>query len=269
MFHPKKLALLLLIALFAATYAQAQDSAEEYASPPPPREEASYEEIDDTYEEAEATLYRPDIPAQTPPPATRSRSLNEAGWKQLTADDAFNYEEPEPAKPPRHRSGWWARFLTDIVSFFSGGFGNMLIILLVALIVVAIVVRIIQLRGNIFFSRKDKKLETEQPDETSDEYVPESWDKAIQDAAAAGNYRLAVRHCYRFLLQTLQEKELIQFQPARTNYQYAYDLSETRLYQPFLHLTRHYEYAWYGGFPITREGFEAYRSAVQNINKNL
>lgn len=238
------------------------------------QEESGGQEYDDTEEyttvgETYTEEYVPDIAAATPPPVQRNRNINAARWDKLAADKAFQYEEPHPAPKRKQGDSAWLKALGRFFLFFTTGAGNVLIIAIVALIVVVIIVRIFQLRGNIFFARKDKKLQTETVDETSDLFIPDNWEKAIQDAAAAGNYRLAVRHGYRYLLNMLQEKEIIRFQAAKTNYQYAYDLSETKLHKPFLQLTRHYEYAWYGGFPTSKEGFEAYLDAINNIKRDL
>ncbi|WP_118976969.1 DUF4129 domain-containing protein [Taibaiella koreensis] len=226
-----------------------------YTDEPPPEEKTSYTVFSEL---------RQPLPWQR-------RAINEQKWQQLTQDKDFRYSDPEtkPKEQARTNDSWWFRFFESLFRFLSSGAGKVLIICLVALIVIVIVIRVIQLKGNIFFAPKDKKVPQDADNELADDYVPLSWEQAIQDAAAAGNYRLAVRHSYRYLLHLLQEKELIAFQTAKTNYQYAYELSGTRLHRPFLQLTRGYEYAWYGGLPVAKDRFEAYYQEINGLKKDL
>jgi flagellar basal body-associated protein FliL len=201
-------------------------------------------------------------------PKRTERAIADDKWLKLTSDEDFKYEDAKP-KVENEGTGWWTKIFMNIFSFLASTAGNIIIIAIVVLIVLIIVVRIVQLNGNVFFSKKDKKIGTEVADELSDEYVPDDWEKVIQDAAKAGNYRLAVRHGYRYLLSLLQEKNLISFQVAKTNYQYVFELAGTQLHKPFMQLTRDYEYAWYGGFNIAEERFEDYYHKVTTIKKEL
>jgi cytoskeletal protein RodZ len=222
---------------------------------------------DGTYTDEEKTAPFPEIIS---PPERVERKVDNSQWSKLTKDKDFEYEEPTEPKPKASNGdNWFSRMFLNLFQFLASGVGNVIIIAIVALIIILIVVRIVQLKGNIFFSKKDKKLSAEQTDELSDEYLPDDWEKVIQDAARAGNYRLAVRHGYRYLLSLLQENGLINYQVAKTNYQYVFELAGTPLHKPFMQLTRDYEYAWYGGFNIQQERFEAYYEKVSSIKKEL
>lgn len=198
------------------------------------------------------------------------RAIDAAEWERLTADETFNYtdEKPEVEKEPSEQDSGFRKFMNELFEFFRSGAGKVLIWILVAGAVLFIIFRIFKLNGNVLFARKDKKINN-QPDETADDYQPENWEQSIADAAQAGNYRLAVRHGYRYLLNLLQEQGKIRFETAKTNYQYSYELSGTRLHQPFLQLTRQYEYAWYGGFDIGKEQFEAYYRLLTETRRSL
>jgi hypothetical protein len=232
---------------------QEQDSDEEYT--------------DEEYTDEEQSLSP--FPEIITPPKRTERKITDDKWLQLTRDEEFQYEEPKPEVVKNENIGWWTKMFMSIFSFFTSTVGNIIIIAIVAFIVLVIIVRVIQLNGNVFFSKKDKKINSRAVDEMSDEYVPEDWEKVIQDAAKAGNYRLAVRHGYRYLLSLLQEKNMISFQVAKTNYQYVFELAGTQLHKPFMQLTRDYEYAWYGGFQIGEDRFEDYYHKVTTIKKEL
>jgi hypothetical protein len=208
------------------------------------------------------------FPEIVTPPKRAERTITDDKWLKLTNDADFQYEDPKPQANNEELS-WWTKMFMNIFSFFASTAGNIIIIAIVVLIILVIVVRIVQVNGNVFFSKKDKKIGQTETDELSDEYVPDDWEKVIQEAARAGNYRLAVRHGYRYLLSLLQEKNMISFQVAKTNYQYVFELAGTQLHKPFMQLTRDYEYAWYGGFDIKEERFQDYYHKVTTIKKEL
>lgn len=200
----------------------------------------------------------------------KDRAISTRQWQTLTNDPAFTYEDEKPQVKQEENTGrGLLKLLEAIVSFFSSTAGKALIWIVVASLVLLIVFRIFKLNGNVLFARKDKKLGNAGGDESADDYVPDNWEQSIAEAAKAGNYRLAVRHGYRYLLSILSEKELIRFQTAKTNYQYTYELSGTQWHQPFVQLTRQYEYAWYGGFDIEQEQFEAYYRLLTETRKGL
>jgi hypothetical protein len=72
----------------------------------------------------------------------------------------------------------------------------------------------------------------------------------IQNALDYKDYRLAVRYYYLYLLQLMNEKELITWELQKTNEDYTKELQQPELVQPFAASTRLYNYFWYGEFPI-------------------
>lgn len=265
----KTLALIFCLSFGTAlpeTFAQQDSTADTYKE---------YEEEDfvtdderDAAEAAEAPPVR-FSEINTPLPF-KDRVISPGQWQSLTNDPAFAYEDEKPqVKKEDNASRGLLKIVEAIVSFFGSVAGKTLIWIVVAALVLLIVFRIFKLNGNVLFARKDKKLGNGQDDESADDYIPDDWEQSISAAAKAGNYRLAVRHGYRYLLSMLSEKELIQFQTAKTNYQYTYELSGTRWHQPFVQLTRQYEYAWYGGFDIEQEQFEAYYRLLSETRQGL
>lgn len=233
-------------------------------------EEVYEDEYEENYEEANpepATYrYKPDIREPGTPSVNNTRDIDQQKWDKLTNDPEFNYQKAKPEKPADF--SWWYKFVTAVMNFFTNGFGRILLLLLLALAVIFIVFKIVQLNGNVLFAKGDKKLNTNS-DELSDDFVPDNWEQSIQNAANTGNYRLAVRHLYRYLLHTMQEKEIITYQISKTNYQYMYELNGTNHYKPFVQLTRDYEYAWYGGFNIAQNQFEYYQQQINQFKNTL
>jgi len=208
----------------------------------------------------------------TTPPAAVKRSISDAEWKKLTKDPAFDYEDKtekkkQESESTEYKPGLWERMFEAIFGFLGSSAGKAIIIVLVVVFVLMLIFRTLQLNGNIFFSKKDKKFAQEDID--TEDHIPDDWEKEINTAAQTGNYRLALRYSYRYLLLMLQEKEKINFQVAKTNYQYVYELKGTEFYKPVMQLTREYEYAWYGGFNIERPFFENYQQMIAKIKREL
>ena len=203
------------------------------------------------------------------PMETERRNFDKQQWEGLINDPAFNYDDPYKDQENAQSPGVWAALMLAIVEFFTSDIGIILLWVILGATLVYIIFRMLKIKGNLFFAKKDKKSGGLLADEYADEYVPEDWDKAIREAAEHNNYRLAVRHVYRYLLSILSESGKINYQSAKTNYQYAYELNGTNLHQPFLFMTRQYEYAWYGGFDLQQQQFEHYYNQLKKIQSSL
>lgn len=87
------------------------------------------------------------------------------------------------------------------------------------------------------------------------------FDAQIKEALSERAYRRAVRLYYLKALQQLAERELIDWQPDKTNHHYLDELKAADLRSPFTEMTQLFEYIWYGDFPIDEALFnDAHRS---------
>ena len=109
--------------------------------------------------------------------------------------------------------------------------------------------------SNNLFSR-NKILQPNDADDAPKETIKASPIALAQQAAAAGNFRMAVRYQYIYILQRMGEKRLVQLQPQKTNAQYLYEVNNLPLKNEFATLTLQYEYIWYGEFAITQEQYD-------------
>jgi hypothetical protein len=95
-----------------------------------------------------------------------------------------------------------------------------------------------------------------------------AFDEAIQNALKDGNYRLAIRFLYLQNLKILTDKDIIAWQPNKTNRDYVYELIPT-LQQTFKHITDVFEYAWYGQLNVSEDDFFELKEDVLNFQKRL
>ena len=122
--------------------------------------------------------------------------------------------------------------------------------------------------GDIF-RRKPKSIAQTETGEITDNIFAIDYAREIEKAGQSGNYRLAVRLLFLRLLKELSERNLIQYQQGRTNFDYLMQVNNSRFYSDFFRLTRNYEYAWYGEFAMTPDTFTAIKNDFENFEKRL
>lgn len=124
--------------------------------------------------------------------------------------------------------------------------------------------------SNVRVFRRSRTIATEdEGDISTDDIFAIPYQKELDKAIAAGNYRLAVRLLYLRLLRVLADKNMIHYSPERTNFDYLLQMQPTRWYTSFFRLTRHYEYAWYGQFEIDRDKFGIIQTDFVNLEQQL
>ncbi len=94
-----------------------------------------------------------------------------------------------------------------------------------------------------------------------------SFTERIEEAVTGRNYRLAVRLLYLQTLKQLTDRNLIHWQPDKTNRQYVQELDHTALRPEFEQLTTRFEFVWYGDFPIDETDFLAIQDAFSRFGK--
>lgn len=116
------------------------------------------------------------------------------------------------------------------------------------------------------FSRKSKAVDI--PYSESPDNIHEiNFDDELTKAIAASNYRLAVRLFYLSSLKKLNDKNLIDWQPEKTNQIYISEIADPRKKQQFTLLTTQFEYIWYGEFFIDEQNFTRVKADFDQFNK--
>ncbi len=148
-------------------------------------------------------------------------------------------------------------------------------ILWISLTVLLIVLLII---GIIFFYKKfSKTLGRNDKDYLSAEEAEKNineanFDKLIETAVQAKNYRLAIRFYYLKILKLMADQKLIEYEYQKTNYEYFYEINNPELKNLFKEISFVFDYCWYGDhfaeevdFQIAKNKF----SEVQNLVSKL
>lgn len=188
--------------------------------------------------------------------------------RALRSSRDYNYQRATP--PPNNASGkfwdWFARKLSD---FFGGNsyenFWQYVVIVAFASAALWLVWKA-EFLGSFFKSPTKTTLQYETLNENIHEL---NFAALIEQAAEAGNYRLAVRLYYLKTLKQLTDKNHIQWQPTKTNRSYVFELNNSTLKPDFEILTQQFEYVWYGDFAVSKQNFEEIKTQFQTFSESV
>lgn len=197
------------------------------------------------------------------------------GLKSRYKDEAFVYERKAEAQ------SLWERFLAWLGRWWDRLFGHsgkidhglswtdialrVIAVLLVGFMVYMIVRAILNKEGMWIFGRSSKKIEGYEISE--DDIAAMDFPKLINTTQQSGNYRMAVRYYYLWLLRSLAEREIIAWHNDKTNTDYLYEIKNEGLRHEFEFLSYIYDYSWYGEFELDAEAYaKAEKAFLKTIN---
>lgn len=125
----------------------------------------------------------------------------------------------------------------------------LLFFLVIGAAIYYIVKLILNKEGRWLFSRKSQELTEVDLDEV--QHIAEAdFKKLITTAENDGNYRLAIKYQYLFLLKKMDTSAVISFDSQKTSHDYLLHLEGTAYYTNFSKCAYYYTYIWYGAFEI-------------------
>ncbi|WP_246124299.1 DUF4129 domain-containing protein [Bizionia gelidisalsuginis] len=89
----------------------------------------------------------------------------------------------------------------------------------------------------------------------------------INDAINQKNYRLAIRYNYLLALKELSEHKIIIWEQDKTNADYIDEIEDETIQLNFKHITKIYDYVWYGSFTIDALKFESLKLPFSQLSK--
>jgi hypothetical protein len=195
------------------------------------------------------------------------RSFDQNLLQKLKSDPNLNYKQA-----PTVGESLWDRFLTWlgylIESLFKNATGTnlgrlVMYILAIALVIVIILMLLKVNAFKVFFSNSETGKTNHA---LFHENIHEmDFEKLIREAVEKNEYRLGVRLIFLHALKTLSDKQLINFHAGKTNHDYVEELSAKDLKTSLNELSFYFDYAWYGGFNVSRDTF----NKVDGIFKSL
>lgn len=232
---------------------------------------AYVEEQDMYYEEQDSLFYDEEYEYIITPKSFHPK------FKEKYKGNDFNYEPIIETK----ETTAWDRFWKSVSNFFSrlfdfGSVGRSLSGLeilmkiiafgIIGFVIYLIVKVIINKDGQWVFGKNKKKI-------TVSEMVEENihtidFKEIIKKSKQDKDYRLTIRYYYLWLLKSLSDKEIIEWDIEKTNSDYLYEIKSENLKDSFKYLSYIYDYSWYGEFEINETDFlkaeKAFLKAIQN-----
>lgn len=199
------------------------------------------------------------------------RQLSASSIHQYRQDDDFNYNQQRAAGISMWDRFWYWVF-ESIGKVGNDKFWSVFFkILLWGLCIFAAVYIILKSTGmdKLSLFMGNKKSEALDYLVTEEDIYAINFSAAIDKALQERNYRLATRLLYLHTLRTLADRELITWKLSKTNNVYVYELRGTPLYDAFAYLTRAYEYAWYGEFPLQESIFKELQARFTQFQQQM
>jgi hypothetical protein len=176
--------------------------------------------------------------------------------EQLKKDSDYNYL-PAPKPESNFFDRWMSwikrRFIDLLTSKSYHSFWQYVIMASVAALVVFLLYKA-KILNFVFPPAKDGDTLSYHIEKEDIHQI--NFDEAISKALLNSDFRLAIRLQYLKTLKILADSSLIQWTSHLTNQSYIQQLNRSPLGSDFEKITRYFEFAWYGGFPIRKEEFE-------------
>jgi len=167
----------------------------------------------------------------------------------------------------KHQSAWdrfkkkISDFFDRLFSFSNNGktFSTLEIIFkilgfaIIGFVIFLIVKLLINKEGGWVFSRNTKKINVGEMSEENIHFI--NFKDVIAKAKATNDYRIATRYYYLWLLKSLSDRTIIEWDIEKTNSDYLYEIKNAELKKEFEFLSYIYDYCWYGEFELTQEDF--------------
>ncbi|OON69746.1 DUF4129 domain-containing protein [Hymenobacter sp. CRA2] len=206
------------------------------------------------------------------PPLGPTRTLPARELARLRADDDLQYREAPPAQNPLLR--WWQQFWRWVAEHLfgpgSGAWWKLVFYTLAAVALALIVSQLLGLDLNGLLRRRGRRVPVPF-EQLTDDVHEETLPARLLEAEQQQQWRLATRLGYLLVLKALTDRDLIYWQPNKTNHQYQTELrAAAPQRQPsFAELTRQFEYVWYGEFELTAAQYELVQADRQAFLSDL
>ncbi|MDP9957096.1 hypothetical protein J2X97_002762 [Epilithonimonas hungarica] len=118
---------------------------------------------------------------------------------------------------------------------------------------------LISKEGNFLFGKKNRKIKIATQD--LEENIHEiNFPQSILKFEKQQDYRSAIRYHFLFAIKKLSDKDLIKWNPEKTNRDYLRELKNISLKEDFSRIIYIYDYIWYGEFYTEEKDYQYYRS---------
>lgn len=193
------------------------------------------------------------------------RNFDASTLKDLKKDKDFDY-----AQAPTVGSSLWTRFWEWVAQFFNDLFRGAIntgvgkVLLWVGCIVMIVLIAFALLKVDAF-KVLFKGADAPSVKSVFHENIHEmDFEMLIKEATEKGDLRNAVRLIFLYSLKLLSDGQHINWQPGKTNHDYLAEIKTEGLKSGLNEISYYFDYAWYGGFPISTSQFNKVNSIFSN-----
>lgn len=192
-------------------------------------------------------------------------SVPAASLDKLKKHHSFKYTHPTASQSFMSRFWMW---LNDLYVFrmISGMTPWLIYSMLILAFAVVIVVLFRSRFHGVFIRNKADSGMYISGHEISENI---NFETMLHEALEQKNYNLAIRYWYLSILRTLNQKKLITYRPGKTNFEYLSEITDPDIASRFRTVTRNYEYAWYGQFPMTESSYREIADECKTLTDKL
>lgn len=192
----------------------------------------------------------------------------EAKFRSKYQSNDYNYELTKPKK------SLWEKIINKLDEIISRILGKSdpnkavsytanilraLGIIIIAVVLYFLINFLLGKQGNLFFSRKNRKLKINAED--LDENIHEiNFPDRITQHENQAEYRQAIRYHFLYLLKQLTDKKIIDWNPEKTNKEYIQEFKNQTQKQDFQKMAYIYDYVWYGEFPLDESSYNTFKN---------
>lgn len=191
------------------------------------------------------------------------RTIPKQKVQKLKSDEDYWYANLTPPRKKNEPS-------QKRESVFDKGWFNTLFWIIVIGGFLALLIWFLATSNVRLFQKRLKTIDGGNLTEAETENIFEiKFEKEIQKAIDASNFRLAVRLMYLRTLKDLSLRNLINYTHEKTNSDYLFQLAGSPYYKNFFRLTRSFDYTWYGHFSLSQESFSVIQNDFNSFKQQL
>ena len=144
-----------------------------------------------------------------------------------------------------------ANYTTNILRFFG--------IAIIGLLLYILIRYLLSKDGNLFFGKRNRKIAitTQNIEENIHEI---NFPERILQLEKQEDYRSAIRYHFLYSLKKMTDKNIINWNPEKTNRDYLKELKNNSLKEDFRRIIYIYDYIWYGEFETSEKDYQHSKS---------
>lgn len=208
-------------------------------------------------------------------PPYRLRTPDEKLMKSCREDAAFNYTRQKSEMPAwlQRIIDWIAKHLFGI-KYSSGSrmmpeWWKILLWVGVIAVVTFMVYKVIRSKYGLPLGRKEKKFPAELVQEVPENVDESSYAMWLERAISRGDFSLAVRIHYLYILFLLDRNGVISWDKRKTNVAYLYEIKDIRIKSVFRELSWVFDCVCYGDFVIGESAFQQIENKFKVFQKEI